>query len=323
MQNLGILAGGTKSFAYSANQYGSAISGEADWVGDESSGDRAFRWTASTGMRNLGVPPGTIHSYGYVISGDGQVVAGRAKLSSGAYRACLWTNMIGMVDLQNYLATQGLTLPGWTLTEARGLSADGSAISGTGVFGGQNRAFLVRGVAVPSMAIINRYPIERTTGPGGTVVFDTEADGNPVYQWQWRSLDGPIPTPWTEIIDGPNGDSTGGVLFIATGARSDNVAVTNTIGTGATGTSSRREVRVVASNEFNSETSPAAAWTTCYANCDTSNTPPVLNANDFQCFLNKFAENDPYANCDGSTVDPLLNANDFQCFLNAFALGCP
>jgi len=61
----------------------------------------------------------------------------------------------------------------------------------------------------------------------------------------------------------------------------------------------------------------------CYPNCDQSTTPPILNANDFQCFLNAFAANDPYANCDGSTTDPTLNANDFQCFLNAYAAGCP
>lgn len=61
----------------------------------------------------------------------------------------------------------------------------------------------------------------------------------------------------------------------------------------------------------------------CYANCDGSSVTPVLNANDFQCFLNKFAGNDPYANCDGSSVTPILNANDFQCFLNMFAMGCP
>jgi hypothetical protein len=29
-----------------------------------------------------------------------------------------------------------------------------------------------------------------------------------------------------------------------------------------------------------------------------------------------------YANCDGSTVSPVLTANDFQCFLNKFATGC-
>jgi hypothetical protein len=62
--------------------------------------------------------------------------------------------------------------------------------------------------------------------------------------------------------------------------------------------------------------------TACAANCDGSTQPPILNANDFQCFLNKFAAGDPGANCDGSTQPPILNANDFQCFLNLYAAGC-
>ena len=32
-----------------------------------------------------------------------------------------------------------------------------------------------------------------------------------------------------------------------------------------------------------------AAGAPCYANCDNSSAPPILNANDFQCFLNKYA----------------------------------
>jgi hypothetical protein len=60
----------------------------------------------------------------------------------------------------------------------------------------------------------------------------------------------------------------------------------------------------------------------CYANCDGSTAPPILNTNDFQCFLNKFAAGDSTANCDGSTAPPILNTNDFQCFLNKFAAGC-
>ncbi len=61
----------------------------------------------------------------------------------------------------------------------------------------------------------------------------------------------------------------------------------------------------------------------CYANCDNSTAAPLLTANDFQCFLNKYASGDAAANCDGSTNAPVLNANDFQCFLNKYAAGCP
>ena len=67
-------------------------------------------------------------------------------------------------------------------------------------------------------------------------------------------------------------------------------------------------------------------WTwgcSCYANCDGTACPPILNVNDFACFLNKFAAGDPYANCDASTAPPALNVLDFACFLNKFAAGCP
>jgi len=61
---------------------------------------------------------------------------------------------------------------------------------------------------------------------------------------------------------------------------------------------------------------------TCYPNCDASTSSPILNANDFLCFLSAFAENQPYANCDGTTSPPAHNVNDFICFLTAFATGC-
>ncbi len=57
----------------------------------------------------------------------------------------------------------------------------------------------------------------------------------------------------------------------------------------------------------------------CYANCDDSVVPPYLTANDFMCFMNRFAAGESYANCDGVSG---LNANDFQCYLNKFATGC-
>jgi len=62
--------------------------------------------------------------------------------------------------------------------------------------------------------------------------------------------------------------------------------------------------------------------TVCYPNCDASTNLPLLNVNDFVCFLGMFASGSPYANCDGSAQEPVLNVNDFVCFLNAFAAGC-
>jgi hypothetical protein len=70
----------------------------------------------------------------------------------------------------------------------------------------------------------------------------------------------------------------------------------------------------------------------CYANCDNSTTPPILNVEDFSCFINEFAaatqlppsqQLTHYANCDQSTTPPVLNVEDFSCFINKFAQGCP
>jgi hypothetical protein len=74
------------------------------------------------------------------------------------------------------------------------------------------------------------------------------------------------------------------------------------------------------------------AQSACYPNCDGSTTPPILNVEDFTCFINQFAGASllpheeqviHYANCDGSTTAPVLNVEDFICFINAFAAGCP
>jgi hypothetical protein len=70
----------------------------------------------------------------------------------------------------------------------------------------------------------------------------------------------------------------------------------------------------------------------CYANCDGSKIEPILNVEDFTCFIIEFAAGqslppsqqvEHYANCDGSTIPPILNINDFTCFINIFAQGCP
>lgn len=69
----------------------------------------------------------------------------------------------------------------------------------------------------------------------------------------------------------------------------------------------------------------------CYANCDGSTAEPILNMDDFTCFINQYAaamalphsqQVVHYANCDRSNAAPALNVEDFLCFLNAFAQGC-
>jgi hypothetical protein len=61
----------------------------------------------------------------------------------------------------------------------------------------------------------------------------------------------------------------------------------------------------------------------CYANCDGSTQPPILNVLDFVCFQSAYAQGSNYANCDGSTTPPILNVLDFVCFQAKYAAGCP
>ena len=185
-------------------------------------GLEAFKWTQAGGMIGLGdLAGGAFQSFAYATSADGSVIVGMATIEGvagpfgggSAPRAFIWDQQNGMRDLQLLLASSGAPITGWKLTEARGLSADGRTIVGTG----------------------------------------TDPDGN-TQAWI-ATLPGSGPQP-------------------------------------------------------------------CYANCDASTQTPILNVNDFNCFLNKFAAADAWANCDGSTLPPTLNVNDFQCFLNAFAAGC-
>jgi hypothetical protein len=78
--------------------------------------------------------------------------------------------------------------------------------------------------------------------------------------------------------------------------------------------------------------SGALGGSVCYANCDESTVAPVLNVDDFTCFINRYAQAQglpheqqvaSYANCDGSTIAPALNVDDFTCFINRYAQGCP
>ncbi len=61
----------------------------------------------------------------------------------------------------------------------------------------------------------------------------------------------------------------------------------------------------------------------CYADCDPSTGPGILDIFDFLCFGNLFAANDPYAcDCDTTTGQGVCDIFDFLCFGNEFDKGC-
>jgi probable HAF family extracellular repeat protein len=110
------------SFAFAANTDGSMIAGATFTNG----GTRAFRWTSSGGMQDLGVlnPSGAYRaSEAYGASGDGSVIAGYSTIGDeGTVRAIRWTSSGGLQNLG--------TLAGDTTSWANGVSKDGTTVIG-------------------------------------------------------------------------------------------------------------------------------------------------------------------------------------------------
>lgn len=118
--DLGDLPGGltgSKPLAVSAD--GSTVVGYSYATTER----QAFRWTAMNGMVGLGATPTTAEA----VSADGSDVVG---WGGGAFR---WTTMGGIVPL-------GI-LPGYTGSEARGVSGGGSVIVGTAFNSATAQAF--------------------------------------------------------------------------------------------------------------------------------------------------------------------------------------
>ncbi|MCL6623679.1 MAG: hypothetical protein K6T17_03550 [Fimbriimonadales bacterium] len=90
---------------------------------------RAFRWTASTGMQDLGTLGGE-WSEAWGADYDGTMVVGWAERSQGNWRAFRWTPQRGMEDLNVVYAS--LISPGSVLRWASAISPNGRFIAGNG-----------------------------------------------------------------------------------------------------------------------------------------------------------------------------------------------
>tara|TARA_R110002124_G_scaffold1207_8_gene6641 strand:- start:5664 stop:7754 length:2091 start_codon:yes stop_codon:yes gene_type:complete len=126
------------SYTYALSADGSVATGFSQTAG----GNQAFRWVDGSGMTGLGTLAGGDASYGQALSAGGNVIVGFSD-SSGTHTAFRWTEILGMESLVDILEASDVDTTGWTLDEARGVSADGLLIVGTGTFGGTDHAFLM------------------------------------------------------------------------------------------------------------------------------------------------------------------------------------
>jgi len=110
--------GGCCTSAEGVSPEGSAITG---WSVNSSGFLHAFRWTAATGLQDLGVTDGT-ESVGEDASSNGAVVVGQARDKNDFWRAFAWTAGGGMKDIGTL---------GGPMSVAYGVNDNGTVAVGT------------------------------------------------------------------------------------------------------------------------------------------------------------------------------------------------
>jgi probable HAF family extracellular repeat protein len=155
MVGLGDLPGGRfVSSAFGVSGDGKVIVGYGS-SSRSTGGSEAFRWTAAGGMVGLGDLAGGIYnSAAFAASFDGSVIVGISSGQSPGTEAFIWTARTGMVSLRELLMNHEVDdLAGWSLTEVRGISADGRTIAGSGYNpAGRSEAWLAT-IAIPEPSV--------------------------------------------------------------------------------------------------------------------------------------------------------------------------
>jgi probable HAF family extracellular repeat protein len=175
---LGTLPYGGRSDAYDVSADGAVVVG---WAYNAAGYARAFRWTASGGMQDLGTLGG-YRSWAYGVSADGSVVVGEAENAAGQRRAFRWTAVGGMQNLG--------TLPGYDSSYAYAVSADGAVVVGWAENAAwQRRAF--RWTASGGMQDLG------TLGGRESVAYGVSADGAVVVGWAQNAAGYGRASRWT------------------------------------------------------------------------------------------------------------------------------
>jgi probable HAF family extracellular repeat protein len=124
-QGLGDFSGGSDfSIGMAISADGSTVVG----YGNAETGERAFRWTAETGMVDLGeVPGGSTRTQAYDVSADGSVIVGPAWGNDvSGFRWTLTDPVTGAGTMQNLLGPSGQAID----TYPTAVSDDGSVVGG-------------------------------------------------------------------------------------------------------------------------------------------------------------------------------------------------
>lgn len=163
-QGLGQLPGGLQSYAHGVSGDGRVVVGRAL---DSAGVERAFRWTAATGMQDLGDLGGG-GAVAYDANADGSVVVGRSYDGSPGlgYTGFRWTPATGMEALP--------------IAEASDVSADGDAAVG----------FALLWTASGGVTSIGASNWARGISPEGDVVVGDTSTSGQRHAMRWTPAGG-------------------------------------------------------------------------------------------------------------------------------------
>jgi probable HAF family extracellular repeat protein len=169
---------------------GSAVVG---WTTLFGGGLRAFRWTPTGGIVNLGTLGGNF-SEAVGVSADGSIVVGWAKDSSGKFRAFRWTQQDGMRSLGAAIGNEA-----FDQSEAWGISPDGNVIVGF-AYNDRNEAVGFRNIPQgservnislgnPPAGFTGVYP-RRTNQDGSIIVGGMRKRDGSIRAMRWTQAGG-------------------------------------------------------------------------------------------------------------------------------------
>jgi len=149
---------------------------------------RAFLYTSTGGMLNLGTLLAMTDSRAYDINNGGVVVGDCYNATD--VRPFVWTASSGMQDLNAVLPANS----GWTLTSARNINNQGQVV-GNGIHNGQVRAFVLTLVPGP-------IPLFRADNGGYSFITPSGGEFNNLVSNGWFDV-GPIGNLYAGATDQP------------------------------------------------------------------------------------------------------------------------
>ena len=129
------------------------------------------------------------------ISGDGSIIVGQVVDNLQGTTGFAWTPATGTILIADHLQGRGVNLSGWTITDVTGISVDGTAMCGNGIFGGQALGWVARNLACPDINAAISQVAGCPGGPAQLQAFAVPPSGvTLVYRW----FKGGVP-----VVNGP------------------------------------------------------------------------------------------------------------------------